>query len=91
MKCAVWKYPVTWGANRVAMPTGSIVLPTVLVQGHQPVIYALVDPKPGVPTDMHLVIVRSTGLSFELPVNHRYLGTFQVPNGDVGHVFEYLD
>jgi len=70
------------------MPEGSTVLPTVLVQGRQIVIYALVNPDK--PATIRLIMVQSTGSPFKLPVNCRYLGTFQV-GGDVGHVFELFD
>lgn len=79
----VWKYVLQSDSQIIHMPSGAKIL-SVQFQYKAPVVWALVDPE--MPTEPRKFVAYGTGQ----PVSEagQYLGTFQIVNGIVFHVFE---
>jgi len=82
---AIWKFPITITENQIVpMPIGARIL-TVQVQGGKPCLWAVVDTEARqVP---RLVLTMATGEDLDPAWKRVYIGTYQLPNGEVYHVF----
>lgn len=85
---AIWKFPLTVMDDQdVVLPKGSVIL-TVQVQNERPTLWAQVNPDV-VEAETRRIHIVGTGHLFEVIGSWRYIGTFQLLNGDfVGHVYE---
>lgn len=80
----IWKFPLkVVSVQTIDMPAGARWL-TVQMQSDVPCIWALVDP-----TEANTPrVVRIVGTGFGFNGRGAYLGTFQLVDGTVWHVFE---
>jgi len=89
MTSKVWKYPIHTAQEVISMPVESEIL-SAGAQGDQIFLWAKVD-------DSHRayeareIIVAGTGHNLPEGVDLEFLGTVQMPNGLVFHVFEVLN
>jgi len=85
----IYKYPIKFSTRfNLQMQDGAKIL-SVAVQRGQPVIWAKVDEERRIVTRWFKVLM--TGETFEESEVSQYLGTFELPNGIVGHLFSELN
>jgi len=82
----IWKFTISPNVLPI-MPKGAKLL-SVGVQMGDPVMWAMVDPD--AETEHRQIAVVPTG-HMHVPDNHAFVGTFQLPDGLVFHVFDRLD
>jgi hypothetical protein len=84
----VWKYPIMAADHfSLPLPEGAQVL-TVQTQGHDPMLWALVDPSAKL-VERHFRLAGTGHEIIEAPESLKYVGTFQLPTlGLVFHLFE---
>lgn len=89
MKNTIWKFPLeTTDAQRIQVPSRNRIL-TVQMQGNTPCIWAAVDAD----SPKEEMEIRIHGTGHELPQDagsYAYIGTYQLHNGLVFHVFRIL-
>lgn len=85
----VWKFILDHQGVQVAsMPIGAVIL-SVQVQNGNTCIWALVDPLAGI--TLRTFRIYGTGHPIAEYVNLKYIGTYQLNNGDlVFHIFEEI-
>lgn len=87
----IWKYPIlTTDWQEIHIPRGADIL-TVQVQHGDACLWARVNPAQ--PPESRMIEVFGTGheIHKDMGVERRYIGTYQLANGDlVFHVFERL-
>ncbi|HEY1690027.1 MAG TPA: hypothetical protein VGF95_14325 [Solirubrobacteraceae bacterium] len=86
---AIWKFHLPHhGEAEIAMPPGAEVLGVGVQRGGRIVAWASVDTGSVGRPEQLTFVVRMTGESFEPVEGERFVGTFQLDDGDyVGHVF----
>ena len=85
MSFTIWKYPVSLGEFKVDMPQGAKIL-DVQIQGNDPVIWAIVEPD-NIIVKYHFFALPTGGEIDVPPPISKHIGTFQLPNGLVFHLF----
>lgn len=85
----IWKYQLGISGSKILeLPLGAEIL-TVQTQREKPTLWVLVDPDEYNKENRFIESVM-TGARL-LNLNRKYIGTFQLDNGDfIGHVFEIL-
>jgi hypothetical protein len=91
MEKTVWKFSFTPDDDiEIDMPEGAQIL-TVQIQFEQPCIWALVDPKSKLKKKRFKLIGTGHPIEINDIVDYRYVGTFQLMEGQlVFHLFERL-
>jgi len=86
MTLTIWKYPLAIGTTELEMPLGARVL-CVQMQRDTPQIWVMVDPN--AKKVKRMFTIRGTGHDIsDLKPDQTYIGTFQVKEMLVFHVFE---
>ncbi len=86
MNQVIYKFPLLPSSNGVIeMPMNAVVL-TVQMQGNVPTLWASCHPT--APKEMRSFFIVGTGHIFEPSHNARYIGTVQMNNGLVWHIYE---
>jgi hypothetical protein len=83
----VWKYSLLCEENQHIDMPGQAEILCMQLQDHIPCLWALVDPKAAFRT--RVISVVGTGGDME-NCPRKYIGTFQINNGYVYHVFEMV-
>ena len=85
----IWKYELKSGSQEIAMPKGAVVLALQTQKGN-PCLWAEVDPKERLELRMFEMVETGHPIPTDMGVERRYVGTFQVKDGDfVFHVYEW--
>lgn len=83
----IWKYPLRLHhGEKIMMPKGARILHMALQQ-NVPCLWVMVDPDESY-KEGRLIYQYPTGSEIAQPDTSIYLGTYQLTNGYVGHVFE---
>jgi hypothetical protein len=83
----IWKYYVSFLSDTISMPEDAILL-TVGREDSNIVLWAIVDPSG--PLVARKLIIIPTGFE-EVPARTIYVGTVQMPDGLVWHIFDAGD